>query len=104
MVSKNEDDDWGSDGQYLGVTTVGEGVTVKPGVCGGKACLEGTRMPIWAIEGARRAGQNVNEILSSYPHLSTTSILEAWEYADNNREEIERDLQEQDEESEETDG
>jgi uncharacterized protein (DUF433 family) len=32
------------------------GIERTPGVCGGDACIAGTRIPVWVLEGFRRLG------------------------------------------------
>lgn len=40
-----------------------------PGVCGGEPCIVGTRIPVWALEQARRLGINEADLLRAYPTL-----------------------------------
>ena len=62
------------------------------GVCGGKAVIKGTRMPVWAIVECYRSGLSAEEIQNHYPHLSLSRIFDALGYADDHVQEIERDL------------
>lgn len=34
------------------------GVEATPGVCGGSACIAGTRIPVWLLEQGRRLGMS----------------------------------------------
>ena len=43
------------------------GIERTPGVCGGDACIAGTRIPVWVLEGFRRLGWTDATILASYP-------------------------------------
>lgn len=63
-------------------------ITKTLGVCGGDACIGGTRIPVWAIIRMRQNGALVSRILESYPHLSHWQIQEALEYGAANQEEI----------------
>ncbi|MCA9942769.1 MAG: DUF433 domain-containing protein, partial [Anaerolineales bacterium] len=46
-------------------------ITVDPNVCHGKACIKGTRIMVSVILDNLAAGVPVDEILQSYPSLST---------------------------------
>jgi len=63
------------------------------GVCGGRAVIKGTRMAVWAILECYRSGLSAEEILAHYPHLTLSRIFDALGYADDNRHEIEADLE-----------
>jgi uncharacterized protein (DUF433 family) len=60
----------------------------RPEVCGGEACLAGTRIPVWLLEQARRLGTPEAQLLRSYPTVTVEMLLEAWAYAAANRKEI----------------
>lgn len=66
----------------------------RPGVCGGEACLAGTRIPVWLLEQARRLKTPAAQILRSYPTLTAEALEEAWAYAQANRAEINTAIQE----------
>jgi uncharacterized protein (DUF433 family) len=65
------------------------GITKIPGVCGGDACIEGTRIPVWVLVQARDLGISESQLLSDYPTLSATDLANAWVYANANPDEIE---------------
>jgi uncharacterized protein (DUF433 family) len=65
------------------------GITKTPGVCGGDACIAGTRIPVWVLVNARRIGINEAQLLYDYPYLSAADLVNAWAYADAHLEEIE---------------
>jgi uncharacterized protein (DUF433 family) len=69
-----------------------------PGVCGGRARVFRTRIPVWLLVGYRKAGWSEAKILDNYPQLSVMDLQHAWTYYDTHREEIDRDLAEQEEE------
>lgn len=56
-------------------------ITVDPMVCHGKACVRGTRIMVSVILDNLAAGVTVDEILRSYPSLTTESIQAAIAYA-----------------------
>ena len=74
------------------------GITKTPGVCGGDACIAGTRIPVWVLVGYRRLGVSESELLHSYPTLSATDLTNAWVYAEANSSEIETAIQDNEEE------
>jgi len=59
-----------------------------PGVCGGEACLRMTRIAVWMLEEARRAGVSDAELLADYPSLNGDDLAAAWNYVAGHREEI----------------
>jgi uncharacterized protein (DUF433 family) len=65
------------------------GITKIPGVCGGDACIDGTRIPVWVLVQARHLGISESQLLSDYPTLSATDLANAWVYANANPDEIE---------------
>ena len=56
-------------------------VSADPRVCGGYACIQGTRVPVYVILDFLAAGNTIEEILAEYPQLSREDILAAIEYA-----------------------
>jgi uncharacterized protein (DUF433 family) len=66
-----------------------KGITKKPGVCGGEACITGTRIPVWLLVEARRLGIPEAQLLQDYPYISAADLVNAWVYADAYPEEIE---------------
>lgn len=51
-----------------------------PKICGGYACIKGTRIPVYLILDFLAAGNSIEEILKEYPQLTKEDILEAIEY------------------------
>lgn len=70
------------------------GIESRPGVCGGEACIVRTRIPVWLLEQARRLGTSEADLLRNYPTLRAEDIVHAWAYVRAHREEIERDIRE----------
>ncbi|MEW6410477.1 MAG: DUF433 domain-containing protein [Nitrospirota bacterium] len=58
-----------------------ERISVDPLVCHGKACIKGTRILVSVILDNLAAGIGQEEILKSYPSLSTEDIKAAIAYA-----------------------
>jgi uncharacterized protein (DUF433 family) len=72
-------------------------ITKTPGVCGGDACVEGHRIPVWVLVGYRQLGRTDAELLRDYPTLTTADLKSAWEYAAANPNEIHRAIKENEE-------
>ncbi|RUT08830.1 hypothetical protein DSM106972_008830 [Dulcicalothrix desertica PCC 7102] len=66
-----------------------KGITKTPGVCGGEACIAGTRIAVWLLVEARRIGITEAQLLQDYPHISAADLVNAWVYAEAHPEEIE---------------
>jgi uncharacterized protein (DUF433 family) len=64
-------------------------VTKEPGVRGGKACIDDTRIAVVDIVALLRAGKVPHEMLEAYPSLSLAQIHAALSYYYENPEEIE---------------
>jgi uncharacterized protein (DUF433 family) len=58
------------------------GITKTAGVCGGSACVAGTRIPVWVLVNARSLGISESLLLADYPTLTATDLANAWVYAD----------------------
>lgn len=61
-------------------------------VCGGEPCVVRTRIPVWTLERARQLGSSASDLLRAYPTLRAEDILNAWAYVDGHREEIARQI------------
>jgi uncharacterized protein (DUF433 family) len=55
-------------------------VTRTPGVCGGDACIRGTRIMVWLLVLGRRRGQSEAGLLGDYPTLTLAGLDAAWDY------------------------
>jgi len=73
------------------------GIESAPDVCGGEARIVRTRIPVWVLEQARRLGVTEEDLLRSYPTLRAEDLVNAWAYARAHREEIERQIGENEE-------
>lgn len=72
------------------------GVTTTPGISGGDPCIVRTRIPVWLLESLRRQGATEPELLDAYPSLTPPDLLNAWAYVAGHRDDIERQIAEQD--------
>lgn len=70
------------------------GVESKPEVCGGDPCIVRTRIPVWALEQARRLGAGDAELLRAYPTLRAEDLANAWAYVRTHRDEIDHQISE----------
>ena len=56
-------------------------ITVEPGKCGGRPCIQGMRIRVTDLLQLLSAGAPYEEILEDYPDLQREDILAAIEYA-----------------------
>jgi uncharacterized protein (DUF433 family) len=73
------------------------GIETTPGICGGEPCIVRTRIPAWVLEQARRQGISEAELLRSYPTLRAEDLANVWAYVRAHREEIDRQIRENEE-------
>lgn len=76
---------------------LGSGIEATPGVCGGEPRITGTRIPVWTLEQSRRLGLSEAEILHAYPALRATDLVNAWTYVAAHRDEVDRQIRENEE-------
>lgn len=62
------------------------------GVNGGSASLGQTRIAVWMLEEARRAGLRDGEILEQYPDLKAQDLVAAWDYVTAHPSEIDAEI------------
>lgn len=67
-------------------------ITRTPDVCGGRARIEGTRLPVWLLVLQQRTGASEADILRNYPSLAAADLDAAWDYYRRNALEIDRDI------------
>ena len=72
------------------------GINKTPDVCGGEACIEGTRIPVWVLASYHQLGVKDSEQLYNYPTLTASDLANALTYADANPDEIENAIREND--------
>jgi uncharacterized protein (DUF433 family) len=56
-------------------------ITQSPGIMGGKACIQGTRVTVARVVNQIGMGQSIESLLEDYPYLSLEDVLEALRYA-----------------------
>lgn len=71
---------------------VSPGIESTPGVAGGEPCIVRTRIPVWLLVQARKLGSSEADILRSFPHLTAGDLTNAWLYYGVHRDEIERQI------------
>jgi len=69
------------------------GIESIPGVSGGEPCVVRTRIPVWLLEQARRLHASEADLLRCYPTLRAQDLVNAWAYARSHRDEIERQIE-----------
>jgi len=70
------------------------GIESDPTISGGEVCIVRTRIPVWVLVQARHLGTSEADLLRSYPTLRAEDLANAWAYYRSHREEIERQIQE----------
>lgn len=66
----------------------------NPGIAGGTPIIKGTRVTIRCVAGYCQMGMSVDDILNTLAHLTPSQVHSALAYYFDNKEEIERDLEE----------
>lgn len=70
------------------------GIEQTPGVCGGVACIAGTRIPVWVLVGYKRLGATDAVLLQAYPTLDAENLSHAWTYYRFHQNEIDQQITE----------
>jgi len=70
------------------------GIEQTPGVCGGVACIEGTRIPVWALMGYKKLGVSDRELLQAYPTIDAQNLAYALDYYRDHQKEIDEQIAE----------
>ena len=70
------------------------GIDSQPNICGGEPRIVRTRIPVWVLVQARHLGLSEAELLKGYPTLRAEDLSNAWAYYRVHREEIERQIKE----------
>jgi len=79
-------------------SSTAEHVDVKPGRCGGKPCIAGTRIRVWDIHVWHELrGLSPAEIVTQFPQLTLADVYAALAYYHDHREEIQQQMREADE-------
>ena len=72
-------------------------VEVTPGVCGGRPRIAGHRIRVQDIVLWTEQEQSADEIVADFPQLSLADVFSALAYYHDHREQIDRDIREDDE-------
>jgi uncharacterized protein (DUF433 family) len=59
----------------------GKGIAKTLGVCGGEACIAGTRIAVWLLVEAQQLDITEAQLLQDYPHITAADLVNAWVYA-----------------------
>jgi uncharacterized protein (DUF433 family) len=78
----------GSSGEQSESTRQQGKIVRSPGICGGKARVHGTRIPVWGLEQARQSGCSDRQILEMFPDLVPADLKAAWAYVESHPKEI----------------
>jgi uncharacterized protein (DUF433 family) len=70
------------------------GVDSHPEICGGEPRIVRTRIPVWVLVQSKRLGLTEADLLNAYPGLRAEDLSSAWGYYRVHREEIEKQIQE----------
>jgi uncharacterized protein (DUF433 family) len=69
--------------------TTTDRITKTPGICGGNACIRGTRITVWGLVEWRRRGLTDASTRDRVQGLAQADLEAAWEYAAVHPDEIE---------------
>jgi uncharacterized protein (DUF433 family) len=72
------------------------GIEKNKGVCGGRACIIRTRIPVWTLVSYKKSEMKEVEILKAFPTLRLSDLKNAWAYYLYNRSEINGDIKDND--------
>ncbi len=66
-----------------------------PGVCGGRACVGDTRIPVWTLIGFLQQDATDEDMLQAYPALTVDHLNLVRDYYEAHRAEIDHEIREQ---------
>jgi type III restriction enzyme len=67
-------------------------ISFTKGICGGRAVIAGTRIPVWSIIKWYKLGMSLEEILKEFSQLSPAQIHDAFSYYYDFQDEIEQEI------------
>ena len=73
------------------------GIKSFPDVAGGESCIVRTRIPVWLLEQAKRLGTSEADLLRAYPTLRAEDLTNAQAFVRSHRDEIDRQIKENEE-------
>lgn len=56
-------------------------ISIRPDVCHGKACVKGTRIPVFLLLSLLAGGDSVEDVAKAYPGLSEEDVRASLAYA-----------------------
>lgn len=71
-----------------------QGIVKTPGICGGDARVENTRIPVWGLVRSRELVGDDRKLLEVYPHVTREDLENAWTYYRENPKEIDDSIYE----------
>jgi len=71
----------GQNGRGRGVRHMGDRISIDPHICHGRACVKGTRIPVYQIVRMLANGDTSEGLLGDYPSLTREDVLACLEYA-----------------------
>lgn len=77
----------------MATATVYSHITKDPEICGGKACIDGTRVRVLDLVCLMRQGLSAQGMLEAYPSLNLAQVYAALSYYHENAQEIDADLE-----------
>jgi uncharacterized protein (DUF433 family) len=63
------------------MATITDRIIKTPGVCGGNACIRGTRITVWGLAAWRTRGLADAAIMERVQGLTQADLEAAWQYA-----------------------
>jgi uncharacterized protein (DUF433 family) len=78
--------------------TIHSHITSDPKICGGEPIIIDTRISVRLIVELENTGKSVDEIVAMYPHITHAQVHDALSYYYDNKEEIDRFIEENSEE------
>ena len=76
------------------MTMTASWISKKPDRCGGDACIRESRITVWGLAAYRRLGMSDDKILQAVQGLTQSDLECAWAYVAEHRDEIDRDIRE----------
>jgi uncharacterized protein (DUF433 family) len=73
------------------------GIDSNPDICGGEPVVVRTRIPVWLLVQARKLGTSEADLLHAYPTLRAEDLANAWAYYRSHKEEIEKQIRDNEE-------
>jgi len=74
-------------------SVINEYIEKQEGVCGGKEVVRGHRVPVWEIAEVYNMGADWGELATRFETLSVLELRKAIEYYENNKEIVNRQIE-----------